>query len=331
MTKETKISWKKALFEAFTKPKDLLDYLELDLSQLSETELAHADFAFKVPRGFASRMQKGNIADPLLRQVLPVGAELIANSDYSTDPLLEGNSNPIPGLLHKYQNRVLFITSTACAINCRYCFRRHFPYDDNNPGSLGWDKALSYIANDPSIEEVILSGGDPLVINDNQLEYLINKIETIPHVSTLRIHTRLPIVLPERITLEFINILQRSRLQIILVVHSNHGNEIDDAVRAALNGLKLAGITLLNQAVLLRGINDNLTAQIQLHKTLFQAGVLPYYLHLLDKVQGAAHFNVPEAEAIELMQQLQKHLPGYLLPKLAKEVPGQSSKSIIRF
>lgn len=330
MTKSS-ASWKQALSQAFTKPEALFAYLALDPALLPAAIEASRDFSFKVPRGFAARMKKGDIHDPLLKQVLPLGVELQSLPGYSPDPLNENASNPLPGLLHKYQGRVLFITSGTCAINCRYCFRRHFPYEDNNPGKAGWEQVLAYIARDPSIDEVILSGGDPLVNSDTQLGFLMDKLAAIPHVSTVRLHTRLPIVLPERITPELVAILQHPRLKLVVVLHSNHANEIDEAVRAALKALQNAGIVLLNQTVLLRGINDTVPAQTALHKTLFASGVLPYYLHLLDPVAGAAHFQVAEAEAKVLMRNLQKVLPGYLLPKLAKEVPGFSSKALIGF
>lgn len=330
MTKSS-ASWKQALSQAFTKPEALFAYLALDPALLPAAIEASRDFSFKVPRGFAARMKKGDIHDPLLKQVLPLGVELQSLPGYSPDPLNENASNPLPGLLHKYQGRVLFITSGTCAINCRYCFRRHFPYEDNNPGKAGWEQVLAYIARDPSIDEVILSGGDPLVNSDTQLGFLMDKLAAIPHVSTVRLHTRLPIVLPERITPELVAILQHPRLKLVVVLHSNHANEIDEAVRAALKALQNAGIVLLNQTVLLRGINHTVPAQTALHKTLFASGVLPYYLHLLDPVAGAAHFQVAEAEAKVLMRNLQKVLPGYLLPKLAKEVPGFSSKALIGF
>jgi EF-P beta-lysylation protein EpmB len=319
-------SWKQALAAAITQPQQLLDYLQLPANLLEAAKTASQLFPLKVPLGFANRMEKGNPNDPLLKQILPLGAELIETPGYLADPLEEQASNPIPGLLHKYHGRVLLIATGTCAVNCRYCFRREFPYQDNNPGSKGWDKALAYIQNDSSINEVILSGGDPLMLSDKPLLNLIQKISEICHVKTLRIHTRLPIVLPERISDSLIKLLENTPLKVVMVIHCNHPNEIDSQVSQALYKLKAAGATLLNQAVLLAGVNDNVDTQVSLQQKLFENNVMPYYLHLLDKVKGTAHFFVSDETATRLIFEMTQRLPGYLVPKLAREVPGMGSK-----
>lgn len=319
-------SWQQSLANVIRDPQQLFELLELDLSQLPLAIAAAQDFPLKVPRGFAAKMEKGNWDDPLLKQVLPLGLELDYQPGFTTDPLEEATSNPCPGLIHKYHGRVLLIVSGGCAINCRYCFRRHFPYQDNNPSRAQWQQALKYIADDKSIKEVILSGGDPLVASDRQLGELVGQIAHIPHVSRLRVHTRLPVVIPQRITEECLTWLAESRLEPVVVIHCNHPHELDGEVGKALARMANAGITLLNQSVLLRGINDNASTLITLSEKLHQHRVLPYYLHLLDSVQGAAHFDTDETHAKQLISQLMAHLPGYLVPKLVREVSNQLSK-----
>lgn len=319
-------NWQQALKNVITNPHDLIKCLELDINLLPAAERAAKLFPLRVPKGFVARMQKGNINDPLLKQVLPLDAELNEVPGFSLDPLQESTYNPISGLIHKYQNRVLLTVTGACAINCRYCFRRHFPYNENNPGSSGWEKALTYIESDTSIKEVILSGGDPLLATDKALKNLIDKIASIPHIKILRIHSRLPIVLPERITDNLITYLTSTRLKVVMVLHCNHANEIDDTVFSVVELMRAAKITTLNQAVLLKGVNDSVTALVNLSEALFEIGILPYYLHLLDKVQGAAHFEVEEGKAKVIYQTLATYLPGYLVPKFVYEQPGALSK-----
>jgi len=320
------LSWQTALKNAVTEPQQLLELLELNSALLPAAQQAAKLFPLRVPRGFIARMQKGEPLDPLLQQVLPLGAELIETSGYVSDPLQEKSANPLPGLLHKYHGRVLLTVTSACGVNCRFCFRREFPYAENNPGVAGWEAALQYIAADPSIHEVILSGGDPMVAADKQLAALTAKIAEISHVTTLRIHTRLPIVLPERITAELIQGLTTTRLQGVMVLHCNHAQEIDAHVIAAMKMLQDAGITLLNQSVLLKGINDSVVTLVALSKKLFSAGILPYYLHQLDKVRGVAHFEVDDARARDLVAHMTQQLPGYLVPKLVREIPGVAAK-----
>lgn len=320
-------TWQNALSTAITTISELSEMLQIDLG---ESPLAHQvpqSFALRVPRAFVSRMEKNNLHDPLLLQVLPQENEIQETPGFTRDPLQEIEKNPVPGLLHKYPNRVLMTLTGACAIHCRYCFRRYFPYENNLPSRLNWDRALNYIAQDNNIEEVILSGGDPLVLKDHLLSELVSQLENISHLKRLRIHTRLPIVIPERVTAEWIAWMQQSRFQMIVVVHCNHANEIDEPVLHALKKLHDASITVLNQSVLLKNINDNADALVQLSKRLFQAGVLPYYLHLLDTVSGSAHFDVCEENANHLLSEIKKQLPGYLVPKLAREVSGQLHKT----
>ncbi len=318
--------WQTALSTAITDPKELLELLHLDLALLPAAQQAAKLFPLRVPRGFVARMQKRDVSDPLLRQVLPLHLEFDEIEGYEKDPLQENKVNPLPGLLHKFQGRVLLTVTGACAINCRYCFRREFPYQQNNPGTAGWEKVLAYIAADSAISEVILSGGDPLVAGDTFLAKLVEKLAAIAHVKILRIHSRLPIVLPERMTVEFLEWFTATRLQPVLVVHCNHPNEVDDNVLAALQKMRQQGVTLLNQAVLLKGVNDSVAILTQLSQKLFSAGVLPYYLHLLDKTRGTAHFDIDEASAGKLLAGMMAQLPGYLVPKLVREVPGAASK-----
>jgi L-lysine 2,3-aminomutase len=319
-------AWQTALKNIITDPAELFVLLDLDHALLPAAQAAAKIFPLRVPRGFVARMQKNNWQDPLLQQVLPLGVELTEVEGFTPDPLQEKNANPVPGLLHKYHGRVLLTAVGNCAINCRYCFRRAFPYNENNPGTKGWQQALNYIASDQTINEVILSGGDPLVAPDEHLANLSQQLADIPHVKTLRIHSRIPIVLPERITAEFVNWFTALRLRPVLIVHCNHPQEINDEVRAALKRLKQAGVTLLNQAVLLKGINDAADVLVKLSGELFDVGVLPYYLHMLDKVQGTAHFEVDEERASELLGEVTKRLPGYLVPKLVREVPNAPAK-----
>jgi len=326
---QEKQAWQVALTNLITDPLELFALLQLDLALLDGAFASAKQFPLKVPRSYVARMQKGNAADPLLRQILPVDRELDVISGYTLDPLQEAEVNPVPGLLHKYHGRVLVTLTGVCALHCRYCFRRHFPYDLNTPGKPGWQKILAYIQEDSSIKEVILSGGDPLVVSDRMLAQFGEQLALIPHVKTLRIHTRLPIVIPERVTETLLLALTQSKLQLVMVVHANHAQEINHEVKAALLQLREHGITVLNQTVLLKGINDHVDSLVHLSETLFSAQVLPYYLHVLDKVQGTAHFDIDRHEAIRLHQSLCQRLPGYLVPRLVYEQAGHYAKTII--
>lgn len=321
-------SWQQALASVVRTPQQLFELLKLNPEQLPESMAAACEqFVLRVPHSFVQRMKQGDWHDPLLRQVLPRAQELDILPGYSLDPLHETQSNPCPGLIHKYRGRVLLIVSRGCAIHCRYCFRRHFPYQANNPSRQQWQQALRYIRNDSTIKEVIFSGGDPLAADDTLLSALSEAIADIPHVTTLRVHSRLPVVIPERITEQCIDWLTGTRLRPVMVIHSNHANELDITVSSSLQKLKSAGITVLNQTVLLAGVNDKPEALIELSERLFDSGVLPYYLHMLDKVQGAAHFQVTTQRAKELVNNMLANLPGYLVPKLVEEQPGAASKT----
>ncbi|WGL15666.1 EF-P beta-lysylation protein EpmB [Microbulbifer bruguierae] len=319
--------WQDEMNDLVTDPRELLKLLQLNPEQLPQLAAASALFQLRVPRPYLSRIRPGDPEDPLLLQVLPTGRELQPTPGFSDDPLEEANANPIPGVVHKYRGRLLLITAGQCAVNCRYCFRRAFPYGDNHLNRQQWQQALDYIRTQAELREVILSGGDPLVLSDRQLSWLGAELAQIPQLDKLRIHTRLPLVAPSRITQEFLDWFAGSRLKPVLVLHCNHANEIDREVRQALGKLKAAGVTLLNQSVLLRGVNDSEDALAALSETLFDAGVLPYYLHQLDRVQGAAHFEVSDERARALVESIRQRLPGYLVPRLVREVPAEKSKT----
>lgn len=323
-------SWQQQLANSPFTAQALLTWLELPVALLPAGQHGAEDFPIRAPMAFLQRIEKGNIHDPLLRQVWPLIEESQTPPDgFVLDPLGESSSNPTPGVVHKYHNRVLLVVNGSCAIHCRYCFRRHFPYDDNRLNRQQWLDTLDYIQKRPEINEVILSGGDPLSSSDKRLFDLIDAIEAIPHVKRLRIHSRLPIVIPARITNALLQRLSNSHLKIIMVVHANHANEIDQEVAIALQTIKQAGIHLLNQSVLLKGVNDDAQSLIHLSERLFECDVLPYYLHLLDPVIGAHHFDVSESSAITIMTEMQKTLPGFLMPKLVREVDGRLSKTSI--
>jgi EF-P beta-lysylation protein EpmB len=319
-------SWKHELKSLITDPKELLELLEIEPTSWPGIESVSEHFPLRVTRSFVTRMQKGNIEDPLLKQVLPLNIESEIEAGFSLDPLSEMQHNPVSGLLHKYHGRVLMTITGGCAIHCRYCFRRHFPYQENIPGKK-LDGILNYIAKHEDIHEVILSGGDPLMVSDHYLNTLIQELSKLPHLRIIRIHSRLPIVLPQRITSALIESLTTSRLQMVMVIHTNHANEIDDTVRNTLLHLSNAGIILFNQTVLLKTINDSVEALQALSYALLRCRVTPYYLHCLDKVQGAAHFDVDLKTAKQLYYQLRQCLPGYLVPLLVREEPYAKAKS----
>lgn len=321
--------WLTQLADVITNPDELLRLLNIDADDALHAGIeAKRLFALRVPRSFAARMKKGDPHDPLLRQVVTSQQEFIVTPGFSTDPLDEQHS-VVPGLLHKYHNRALLLVKGGCAVNCRYCFRRHFPYADNQGNKRNWQTALDYIAAHPELDEIIFSGGDPLMAKDHELDWLLSALEAIPHIKRLRIHSRLPVVIPARVTDVLAARFARSSLQILLVNHINHANEIDDEFRAAMAALRQADVTLLNQSVLLRGVNDNAATLAALSNALFDAGVMPYYLHVLDKVQGAAHFLVSDDEARTIMRELLTLISGYMVPKLAREIGGEPSKTPI--
>ena len=307
---------------------ELLRLLRLDTTGAASCPDGR-EFPLRVPHSFIRRMQPGNWNDPLLRQVLPVHEEWREKPGFRRDPLGEREGMILPGLLHKYTGRALLTLTGACAVHCRYCFRRHFPYGDANPAASHWDAVLDYLAGHGEISEIILSGGDPLALPDARLGELARQLAVIPHVRTLRIHTRLPVVLPERVDDHLLAWLGDHPQRTVLVVHCNHPNEIDTAVTVSMGRLKQAGVTLLNQTVLLKGVNDDALTLARLSETLFEAGILPYYLHQLDRVQGGAHFEVSDATARELMNSLHAALPGYLVPRLVRETPGTQGKQLL--
>lgn len=330
-TKQLTSCWQLEYKTSITNIEQLCQTLELKIEQLPISTLANRQFQLRVPQSYIARMQKSNPNDPLLLQVLPSGHENKHIEGYLKDPVGDLQSIKTPGLLQKYNGRALLLATSRCAIHCRYCFRRHFPYTAQNPRHDNWIQALQELQLDHSITEVILSGGDPLVLDDSKLVKLITRLESIKHIQRLRIHTRLPVVIPNRINDQLLNWISNSRLKVIMVLHINHAQEINTQLKINLTKLTNINCTLLNQSVLLRKINNRSSSLIDLSETLFNAGVLPYYLHLLDKVDGAAHFDVSEENARKLMQEISKHLPGYLVPKLVKEIQGKYSKSLISY
>lgn len=317
--------WQREWAQAAIDPRALLTQLQLDPALLTGAYAAARDFPLRVPASFIARMRPGDPHDPLLRQVLPLDAETVPVAGFGIDPVGDAAARVAPGVLHKYAGRALLTVTGACAVHCRYCFRRHFPYADNNASAGEWSAALAHIAADASIHEVILSGGDPLSLADRRLAEMVQALAAIPHLRRLRVHTRVPIVLPSRVVPGLIAALG-SRLPVVVVLHANHARELAADVNAALADFRAAGWVLLNQAVLLRAVNDDVDTLADLSEALFAAGVVPYYLHMLDKVAGAAHFEVPPARAEALHRALRARLPGYLVPRLVQEIAGADAK-----
>jgi EF-P beta-lysylation protein EpmB len=318
-----------ALAQAITDPAELLTLLGLGVEWRAPAEAAAREFPLRVPRGFVARMRRGDPSDPLLRQVLPLGDELSPAPGFGPDPVGDRAARRGSGVFHKYSGRVLLTATGACAVHCRYCFRRHFPYDEENAAAGHWRSAVDYVRSDPTIDEIILSGGDPLTLSDRRLEEFVAAAAEVPSLRRLRIHSRLPVVLPERVSAELIRVLTHGRLGTVVVIHANHPQEIDSAVGEACRRLGGAGITVLNQSVLLRGVNDQADILVDLSRSLYAAGVLPYYLHMLDRVAGAAHFEVTELRALELLMALKGRLPGYLVPRLVREIAGRDHKTLL--
>ena len=319
-------AWRKSLAEAVRDPAELLRLLALDPALLPAARRAAERFPLRVPRGFVARMRPGDPDDPLLRQILPLAEELEPRPGFGADPVGDLAALAPGGLVRKYHGRSLLVTTGACAVHCRYCFRRDFPYAQAAAPGAGWSTALEALEADPSVQELILSGGDPLTLPDRRLAALARAAGRVAHLRRLRVHSRTPVVLPERVDDSLLYWLAASPLPVVMVIHANHAQELDAAVASAMGRLAGTGVTLLNQAVLLRGVNDTWQAQVELSERLFELGVLPYYLHLLDPVAGAGHFDVPEAEARRLLAEAGARLPGYLLPRLAREVPGETQK-----
>ncbi len=320
------VRWQQRWREAIRDPRELLRQLGLDPAALGVSDEAAGQFAVRVPQGFAARMRHGDRHDPLLRQVLPITDELKVVPGFSLDAVGDGAAKKATGVIQKYRGRALLVTTGSCAINCRYCFRRHFDYGTENAAREGWRDAVEAIAQDPDIDEVILSGGDPLSLATHKLVELTHALKQIPHLRRLRIHSRLPVVLPERVDDELVQWIASLPWPVAFVIHANHANEFDASVDAAMARLRAAGATLLNQAVLLRGVNDSIEALQGLSERSFAAGVLPYYLYQVDRVEGVAHFEVADDTAKDLHAQLTARLSGYLVPKLVREISGDSSK-----
>jgi EF-P beta-lysylation protein EpmB len=322
-------TWQDELRLAVRDPAQLLSAIDLPDNLLHLTSAASKTFSLFAPWSYIQRMTPGDPADPLLRQVLPLASELAPQSGFTPDPVGEERATISPGLLHKYEGRALLVTTGACAIHCRYCFRRHFPYAEGPRSPEGWQPAIDRIAADPTIDEVLLSGGDPLTLVDEHLAELARRLARVAHVRRLRIHTRLPIVIPQRVTSELLDWLRGTRLAPIMVVHANHANEIDGPTAAALGRLVDAGVPVLNQSVLLAGVNDSANALVELSRKLVDLRVMPYYLHQLDRVQGAAHFEVPVSRGLELIAAMRRLLPGYAVPRYVQEVAGETHKRVL--
>lgn len=321
-------NWQSQMSDLITSPEELLKELQLSPEDLlSGAILASQQFKLRVPRAFVGKMKLGDALDPLLLQVLPHHLELEEHAGFVTDPLGEEQANQLPGVLHKYKTRFLLTLTGACAIHCRYCFRRHFPYQENLPKNEDWLNIKTYLESQLDINEVILSGGDPLTLSNRKLALWIERLESLKQIKILRIHSRVPIVIPERIDVELISLLKNSRLRIILVIHSNHPAELDNLTCSKLAHLAKHNILVLNQAVLLKGVNDSAQTLVDLSYRLFEAQVLPYYLHVLDKVKGAHHFDLGAEKIDQIYKDVLASLPGYLVPKLVREVAGEKNKT----
>lgn len=325
---ESPKSWQEQLKQTVNNLSELTTLLELDIKQLS----ANLDpkFPLRAPLYYVNKIAKRNPQDPLLLQILPQKQESILQPNYCQDPLQEAKYLKAPGLIHKYYNRVLLTITGACGIHCRYCFRQYFPYQDNLVSQANRSLQLDYIKNNPQINEIILSGGDPLCASNKFLDNLLQELNSISHVHTVRFHSRMPIVIPDRIDDDLIKILNKyPRLKFILVTHCNHANELDNHIKAKMSLLRQNHVTLFNQTVLLSNINASADTLIHLSQKLFDCHIIPYYLHLLDPVQGTSHFDVDSGTAKKLMSNIKNKLPGYLVPKLVREIPGEYSKTLI--
>ena len=318
----------RSLAESVRTADALVDALGLPERLREPARRAERLFPVFAPRSFLARMRPGDEADPLLRQVLPIGAECDPPPPgYAMDAVGDAAARPVPGLLHKYRGRALLIAAGSCAVHCRYCFRRHYPYGGDPRRLEEWEPAFRYLETDRSIKEVLLSGGDPLMLTDPRLTAFVRRLEAIPHLSRLRIHTRLPVVLPDRVTVDLLNLLRNTRLTAWAVIHANHGNELAGDCADAVRALVRAGLPVLNQAVLLKGVNDDADALCGLGDRLADLGVHNYYLHQLDRVTGTRHFEVGDDRAAELLRDLHARLPGYAVPRLVREEPGAAGKT----
>lgn len=323
------LSWQEQLAQAIRQPNELLEYVGLMADSIGYSRQAIDQFPIRVPHAFANRIKRHDPDDPILRQVFPYIDEENEKNGFIKDPLSESGVQPVQGLLQKYKSRVLSITTGACAVHCRYCFRRHFPYQDSSASGKNWEYGLKYIKNDLSINEVILSGGDPLTLSDRRLTEIFSSLARIKHIKRIRIHTRLPVVLPARITTTLLKQITKNHQSLIFVIHSNHANELDNEVSHVIKLLQKFGILILNQSVLLKGVNDSVETLINLSERLIANNIVPYYLHLLDPVAGASHYNVTMERAQKLIQEMQASVSGYLIPRLVKEEIDATSKTLI--
>jgi EF-P beta-lysylation protein EpmB len=315
--------WREQIRSGFHDPASLLSYLGLSSMSVGHS----ASFPLRVPRAFAQRMRPKDPQDPLLLQVLPDPDEGTSNPGFSIDPVGDLESRSAPAILHKYRGRVLVMTTGACAVHCRYCFRQHYPYSGQTVNSRRWEAAIAYLRGHEDIEEVILSGGDPFMLATRKLRRLSDDLSALPTIRRLRIHTRMPVVLPDRVTSGLLGWLSDLTLPTVIVIHANHAREFDGSVDQALARLGKTGAFLLNQSVLMKGINDNFEDLKQLMERSFGAGVLPYYLHQLDRVAGSARFEVSDSKATSLIKMLRESLPGYLVPRLVREERDQPNKT----
>ncbi|QDT75935.1 EF-P beta-lysylation protein EpmB [Lacipirellula limnantheis] len=321
--------WQRELRDSIRDPRRLAELLGLPAELAVRARAGASDFPVFVPPSYLRRIEPGNPSDPLLLQVWPAAAEADAPHGFTDDPVEDASFALRPGLLQKYAGRALMVVTGACAIHCRYCFRRHFPYHQAPPSEPVWDAAIDALGDDPAIEEIILSGGDPLTVTDARLARLAEQFAAVPHLRRLRIHTRLPVMIPSRVNDELLNWITGTRLTSVMVIHANHAQELDEEVAAALRRLTTAGVLLLNQAVLLRGVNDTVDAQAELNSRLIDLGVTPYYLHQLDRVRGAAHFEVSVERGREIIAELRRRLPGYAVPQYVQEQPGAAHKMVL--
>lgn len=319
--------WQSDLARAIRSPGALLERLQLAPDSVAVPSSVLNEFPVLVPESYLQRIEPGNSSDPLLLQVLPTSSEAVSIDGFIDDPVGDHAARIAPGLLHKYHGRALLIAHGSCAVHCRYCFRRHFPYDAEPKSLDAWEPAIQAIREDETLHEIILSGGDPLILSDRRLHMLVDQLSEIPHLRRLRIHSRLPIVLPSRVTPELVSLLKSTPLRVVMVVHSNHANELTGDCAAAIEHLVSSGFMVLNQAVLLRGVNDTLEALRDLCERCIDLGIQPYYLHQLDRVRGAGHFEVPVEKGLELIDQLRQLLPGYAVPTFVREQAGEASKT----
>ena len=321
--------WQALWREAIRDPRELLRLLDLPAQAARISDAAAAQFPLRVPRGFVDRMRRGDPDDPLLRQVLPVLDEDLAVPGFVLDAVGDAAARAATGVIHKYRGRALLVATGSCAVNCRYCFRRHFPYGEETAAANHWQAALDYLRGDPSISEVLLSGGDPLSLSTAKLAEFTGQLKSLPQIRRLRLHTRLPVVLPERVDAALLDWMAHLPWPVTVVIHANHANELDGSVASALSEIRRTGATVLNQSVLLRGVNDSDEALVALSEKLFESGALPYYLHQLDRVAGTAHFEVDDARALDLHRRMLAQLPGYLVPRLVREIGGEASKTAL--